>query len=175
MKIVAVEPVSRQKQETVIECTQQYIDMAKSLFGRSFDPIEIAFDLKGKTAGMYRVRHGKRLIRYNPFLFAKYFDDNLANTVPHEVAHYVADVLFGFNRIRPHGVEWKNIMDRFGAEPIRTCTYNMDGIPTRQFRMFSYKCDCSVHQLTSRRHNQIQRKRKIYVCQKCRQSLISQN
>ena len=175
MKIIAIEPVSRQQQDKVVECTRQYIDQAQHLFGRRFDPIDIAFDIKGKTAGMYRVRHGKRLIRYNPFLFAKYFDDNLANTVPHEVAHYVADVVFGFKSIRPHGVEWKNIMACFGAEPTRTCMYNMDGIPTRQFRMFTYKCDCSVHQLTSRRHNQFQLRRRVYLCRKCKQSLVFKN
>ena len=175
MEMTAIEPVSGHQKGKVVECTREYIDQAGSLFGRSFDPIEITFDIRGKTAGMYRVANGKRLIRYNPFLFAKYFEDNLANTVPHEVAHYITDVLFGLKNIRPHGAEWKNIMACFGAEPTRTCTYNMDGIPTRQFRIFSYKCECSVHQLTSRRHNQIQLRRKTYICRKCRQSLSPEN
>ncbi len=172
MNTSVIEPITKHQQKQVIECTREFINQAESLFRRTIDPIEIAFDIRGKTAGMYRVAYGKRLIRYNPFIFAKFFEDNLANTVPHEVAHYISDVLFGLQNIRPHGAEWKNIMTGFGAEPIRTCNYNMDGIAVRQFRLFPYKCDCSDHQLTSRRHNQIQLRRKTYFCRKCRQSLV---
>ena len=169
--MITIKPVTVRQQNQVADHTREYVERAENLFGRAFDPIPIAFDIKGKTAGMYRVERGRRLIRYNPYIFSKYFEDNLANTVPHEVAHYISDVLFGLKYIRPHGVEWKNIMACFGAEPSRTCSYNMDGIPTRQFRTFSYKCGCSDHRLTSRRHYQIQLRRRTYSCRICGQSL----
>ncbi len=55
--------------------------------------VPVRFELQGRAAGMYRVHKGERVIRYNPYIFSKYFDDSLANTVPHEVAHYITDVL----------------------------------------------------------------------------------
>lgn len=116
---------------------------------------------------MYRVRNGERVIRYNPFIFAKYFNDNLAQTVPHEVAHYIADMVYGFRNIRPHGQEWKEIMRFFGADTRATSQYDLDGVPMRKFRQFHYQCRCRQHTLTSRRHNRIERNQALYFCNRC--------
>lgn len=121
---------------------------------------------------MYRVTKNQRQIRYNPYIFSKYFDDNLAVTVPHEVAHYVADVVYGIKNIRPHGKQWKMLMDRFGADASRTCSYDLSGIPVRAARRHAYSCECSTHKLTSIRHNKIQRGTARYFCKTCRTELI---
>jgi len=62
---------------------------------------------------MYRANKNHRVIRYNPYIFAKSFEDNLGLTVPREVAHYVTDMMFGHSR--PHGKEWHEVMRAFGA------------------------------------------------------------
>ena len=108
-----VEPIGEHRQSVVIDTTGRYIAQAGELFNRRFKPIEVLFDLKGKTAGIYRVKRGTRAIRYNPWILSKYFEHSLANTVPHEVAHYIADKMYGLARIRPHGDEWR--MPRFAA------------------------------------------------------------
>jgi len=79
----------------VIDETMACISRANDLFNQSFELIPVSFDLMGRAAGMYRVRNGQRVIRYNPWLFARYFEDNLANTIPHEVAHYIVDMMYG--------------------------------------------------------------------------------
>jgi SprT protein len=162
-----IEPISPFQQQQVVAETERYISIASDFFQRPFAAIPIAFDLKGRAAGMYKVDRGTRLLRFNPYLFAKYFQDNLANTVPHEVAHYISDVLHGLRHIRPHGKEWQAIMHVLGAMPERTHNFNMQGIPTRQQQRFNYRCQCQVYQLTTRRHNMIQKGQRRYLCRYC--------
>jgi SprT protein len=151
----------------VVEQTASRIEQASDLFARNFSVIPVLFDLRGRAAGMYRVRNAERVIRYNPFIFERYFEDNLAQTVPHEVAHYVADIVYGFRNIRPHGPEWKQIMQFFGADTRATSQYNLDGLPVRRYRQFQYRCRCREHALTSRRHNRIERNEVRYFCNHC--------
>ena len=173
--LTTVEPIGDDLKLLAIERTGFYIEQAGDIFNRSFPAVKVLFDLSGRAAGIYRVRQDVREIRYNPWIFSKFFDDNLANTVPHEVAHYVADRVYGQARIRPHGREWKGIMLAFGAEPVRTCDYDLSGIPGRNFRTFAYRCQCSDHAFTSRRHNQVVKYCKTYFCRKCRTEVVAVN
>jgi SprT protein len=167
MPIALIEPIHAGQRQQVIALTTDYIHRAGEIFARSFAPIAVTFDLKGRAAGMYRVDRRQRCIRYNPYLFAKYFDDNLAVTVPHEVAHYITDCVYGMRRIRPHGAEWQALMHAFGADAKRTCNYDLEGVPVRRQRRHAYQCGCRTHQLTTRRHNQILRGRVRYYCKAC--------
>jgi SprT protein len=126
---------------------------------------------------MYRVKqhnnlfigHQKREIRYNPYIFSKYFEDNFNTTIPHEVAHYISDIVYGLKNIRPHGKEWKKIMQAFGADASVTATYDLSGIPLKKQTYFTYQCDCREHQLSSIRHNKIKEHRYQYFCNVCKQ------
>jgi SprT protein len=89
-----VATLSREQRQRVVEATCATIAQATELFDCGFAEIPVTFELRGRAAGMYVVRDGQRGIRYNPHIFARYFSDNLVNTVPHEVAHYVTDVLY---------------------------------------------------------------------------------
>lgn len=162
-----IAPIDSRQQQQVVERTHHYIKRAGEIFGRRFDAIPVLFNLRGRSAGMYRVRNRQRQIRYNPHLFAKYFEDNLAVTVPHEVAHYVIDCVYGMRRVRPHGAEWKNLMREFGADDSRTCRYDLSGIPVKSEKRYDYHCGCKTHQLTARRHNKVLKKRIYYVCKSC--------
>lgn len=163
-----VEPIDQMARQSVVQKTRQLIDQAGATYGCHFEPVNVLFDLKGRVAGMYRVRHGQRVIRYNPYIFARYFEENLRDTVPHEVAHYIADMVYGARHIRPHGSQWQEIMRDFGVEPRRTCEFDMTGIPQRRISRFSYQCGCDmVHELTAYRHNRIVRGSRRYFCRQC--------
>jgi len=166
-----VTPITTQQRERVIEQTNHYIQLAAVHYGKKFKTIDILFDLSGGTAGMYRVTKRQRWIRYNPYIFSRYFEDNLQTTVPHEVAHYISDQLYGLKKIRPHGIEWKSVMQQFGVKPEVTGNYNLDGIPQRKQQRHDYHCGCMVHQLSSVRHNRVQLKGAKYFCKKCKQVL----
>ena len=165
MKILS--PITSQQQQQVLRKTESYIHIAADIFNRNFAQIPVYFDLKGRAAGMYVADHKKQYIRYNPYIFAKYFDDNLASTVPHEVAHYISDVIYGLRKIRPHGDEWKKIMLSFDVKPAVTSDYDLTGIPLRQLQRFEYQCGCMVHQLTAIRHNKVIRGEVSYRCKYC--------
>lgn len=167
-----VEPITVSQQEEVVAETLRYIRRASELFDCDFEEIPIVFDLKGRTAGMYKVKNGKgrkpqKMIRYNPYIFSKYYVENFSTTIPHEVAHYITHSLYGAQRIRPHGAEWSEVMIKFGQEPSRTGKFNMEGIPQRRFKQYDYTCSCRLHQLTSRRHLKISRNSARYLCRDC--------
>ena len=171
-----IEPLSSEQQQLVIAQTHHYIEQAAELYGIKKKAVDISFNLKGRSAGMYRARGRfgkiKREIRYNTYIFSKYFEDNLRTTVPHEVAHYVTDIAYGLKNIRPHGVEWKNIMAAFGADASVTANYDLSGIPLRKKKTYTYLCQCREHELGPVRHNRIASRRNQYYCRYCEQLLV---
>jgi len=167
-----ITPLDAAQQQRVMRATRDCIERSGRLFAREFYVPRISFDLSGRAAGMFRVRHGQREIRYNPYIFAKYFDDNVRHTVPHEVAHLLVAELYGLRGLRPHGVEWRAVMQRLGAEPTVTCRYDLQGIPQRRQRRFSYACACKLHSITAVRHNRVQGGAGKYLCRQCRQPLV---
>jgi SprT protein len=168
----SIQPISTVQQEQVIERTLYFIKNAGEYYNRSFKDIPVLFDLTGKAAGMYRIKAGQRVIRYNPYVFAKYYDDNFKETIPHEVAHYVTDMLYGLRKIRPHGSEWKSVMDVFGVAANRTANYDLSGLPVRKHQLYVYHCGCQNFELTSRRHNKIIRGTGHYLCRDCGGKLL---
>ena len=162
-----IKPIDLSRQSQVVSHTHHYIGVASKIFGRPFAEIPVSFKLTGRAAGMYHVQRNKRFIRYNPYIFAKYFSDNLHNTVAHEVAHYIADMLYGIKNIKPHGTQWRTIMGQFGVEPQVTCRYDLEGIPQRQHRRFAYQCQCRQYAISTRRHNMILRGQRHYHCPTC--------
>ena len=171
-----IEPISIEQQQIVIQQTHAYIEKAKELFKIKATSVDIVFNLKGRAAGMYRVKQRlfsqRREIRYNTYIFSKYFDDNLKTSVPHEVAHYVSDVIYGLKNIKPHGREWKQIMFAFDADAAVTANYDLSGIPTKTTNTFVYQCACGDRPLSSIRHNKIIKRHYQYYCRTCKQVLL---
>jgi len=90
-----ISPINDRQKSEVVELTHHFIDEAERLFLTPLNKIPILFDLKGRSAGMFRIKKGIREIRFNPWIFALDYDQNRHDTVPHEVAHYVVNTLFG--------------------------------------------------------------------------------
>jgi len=165
-----ISPINDRQKSEVVDLTHHFIDEAERLFLTPLNKIPILFDLKGRSAGMFRIKKGIREIRFNPWIFALDYDQNRHDTVPHEVAHYVVNTLFGRRHIKPHGREWQNIMIAFGREPNTTCNYDLENIPVRRLKHYAYRCLCQDHKVSSIRHNRIL-KGQLYTCKKCRSSL----
>ena len=166
-----VTPIDEECRNRVREHTRHFIRLAETLFDCRLPDLPVRFDLRGKSSGMYRLRGKAAEIRYNPWFFAAHYGDCMANTVPHEVAHYVVDRLFGMKNVRPHGREWQRVMTAFGVEPRATSALPLDGIPTRNHRTFSYRCACDTHRLGIRRHRRIRRGHAWYSCRRCGERL----
>lgn len=167
--------LSQEQKHQVVTRTREWLRIAGQIWGRNFPEIPVHFDLRGRTSGMYVVRENltgkERRIRFNPAIFARHFDESCANTIPHEVAHYICYELYG-RRTRPHGKEWRAIMKAFGVPAQATCKLDLSDIPQKQLKRFDYVCGCRQHRLTSIRHNRIQRGQSQYACPECRQPLV---
>jgi len=194
-----ISPINEDVQNDVVSEVQRYIDIASALYQKKIPAIDVVFNIKGKAAGMYRYYYDKkahkkndnnarsyftitsmqkwfpqkqRQIRFNPWLFAKYPQDSWDNTIPHEVAHYISDCLYDLKKIKPHGVEWQNIMKDFGAEPIVRGSYSLEGIPVRKVRSYDYRCACRKVTLSSIRHRRVQSGQQEYRCRDCQEMLV---
>ena len=162
-----IEPIDNIQQTQVLAETEKYRRLAEDAYLRNIPAVPVQFNLRGGSAGMFQVKGRESCIRYNPWLFAKYFDENLLGTVPHEVAHMVVHRLYGLHRVKPHGPEWRAVMSVFDADPTVTSDFDLEGIPQRQQRRFRYLCDCREHLLSTRRHNTVQRGKGRYQCRIC--------
>ncbi|TDG12093.1 metallopeptidase (SprT family) [Seongchinamella unica] len=167
-----IEPIDESQCQQVLERTEYYIAQAEEVLERPFERIPVLFDLSGTTAGMFRAQGRQREIRFNPWIFAKYWRVNLEGTVPHEVAHYIVHEIHGLGKVRPHGEEWQALMHFFGAAPEVTFKADLEGIPQRRQRTHPYRCDCRQHQVSTTRHNRILRGTGTYLCRYCNGRLV---
>ncbi|MFV0275792.1 MAG: SprT-like domain-containing protein [Parahaliea sp.] len=167
-----IEPIGPRQQREVQAATARCIAQASRKLGRPLAAIPVHFDLSGRSAGMFCIRGRDCWIRYNPWIFGKYYAENLADTVPHEVAHYVVHCLYGLRRVAAHGPEWQQVMRLLGASPQATFNRDLDGVPQRRQRTHRYVCGCRHHTLSSTRHNRVQRGTGRYQCRHCGETLV---
>jgi len=172
MSAATIKPIGRLQRDQVLDQTRFFIRCAEDSYKQKFPAVDVEFDLSGRTAGMYKVVGRHRCIRYNPWIFAKYFNENLTGTVPHEVAHFAIDQVYGLGKVKPHGVEWQALMAAFGADPGVTFDLDLSGIPQRRQHRHRYCCPCQVHEVSSTRHNRVQGGRAVYHCLNCRGRLV---
>lgn len=163
--------LSNTQQQQINDHVEHLLALARDWFPSArISTVSMSFDLRGQTAGKYYP--AQCLVRFNPFIAAKHFEHYVSHTVTHEIAHHVIYQLFGTRRqtIRPHGIEWQALMQRYGVPPQRCHSYDTSDLPVREQRRFDYHCDCSVHQLSATRHNRI-KKGQRYSCKQCRSVL----
>jgi SprT protein len=163
---------TRKMREALTEATRYWLEKAGILLDRHFDLPLIRFDLRGQAAGQYR-SHPRPCIRYNLILATAQFDAFLERTPGHEVAHYIIDQLHPHRRTRPHGPEWRRLMQDLGLDASRCHVFNLDAVTTHRQRRFSYRCACREHHLSATRHNRILRGQAEYRCRSCGKVLVS--
>ncbi|HAD10270.1 MAG TPA: metallopeptidase [Porticoccaceae bacterium] len=162
-----LEPIDGERRALVVAETARYVRLAAELYQQPLPMLPVCFDLLGRASGMYKIKGEQRWFRYNPYIFALNFEEHLLNTVAHEVAHYVVDCRHGLVRVKPHGAEWRGVMEAFGVEASRTFDHSLAGVPQRSYRQVSYRCDCGEQPLGIRRHNKVMRAQARYRCRVC--------
>lgn len=161
-------PLDQHQRQQIITTTRARISEAESQFNKRFPKVEISFDVTGSAWGYYVRKGRQRRIRYNDALFEKFFAEGLADTVAHEVAHFVVDSLYRRGRIKPHGKEWREVMSLFGIQnPSVTHSTDLSGIEVRQQRRFKYHCQCGPVMLSTTRHFRVLRGTTTYSCRRC--------
>jgi SprT protein len=162
-----VQPIGPQQRQQVAAATAAWIERAAQWLALPLAPVPVLFDLSGATAGMFRAQGKDCWIRFNPWIFAKHFEDNLNFTVPHEVAHYAVHSQRHRRRVRPHGPEWQRVMRGFGLPPEVTFKLDLTGVPVRRQQRHPYRCACREHEVSTVRHRRMHEGRARYLCRFC--------
>jgi SprT protein len=163
-------PLTPRQQARLVELTEHWLTRAQELGSRKLAPVELRFDLRGRSAVQYRT-HPHPIIRYNAEMAAAQFQAFCQRTPPHEVAHHLVAQLHGSRRVKPHGPEWQWVMESFGLEPSRCHDYDLEQVQVRRQRRFRYRCGCREHELSATRHNRILRGQQHYLCRSCGEAL----
>lgn len=138
---------------------------AECFFDRAFKRPEYLFNQRGRAAGTAHLQ--RNLIKINPILFIKNREAFFEQVIPHEVAHLIAFQHYG--RVRPHGKQWQYIMTQAFKRPALT-THQLDTSEVAG-KQFNYRCLCTSHQLSIRRHNKVLKGNR-YLCKNCRSELV---
>lgn len=145
---------------------EQCYQLAEHHFERSFERPVVRLDLRGQKAGVAYLQ--RNLLRFNAQLYRENQADFLQQTVPHEVAHLLAQALYG-SHIRPHGREWQGLMTGLFGLPARRCHDYQ--VAQRRGRRYLYRCACPEGiAFTAQRHALVRRGRR-YACRRCGSSL----
>jgi SprT protein len=143
---------------------------------------EIRYNTKGKVAGWAHSSRTKPYIDINPILLNENVEEVINQTVPHEMAHIVANMVYCVNyvyNIKPHGREWASVMNTFGV-PAERC-HNMD-VSTivskrNKGKEFQYTCNCQdrIHKLSELKHRRFHLEGYAYQCRYCKKTLTFLN
>lgn len=141
------------------------LDCANRFFDKEFQAPTISYEVRGLKAGVAYLQRNE--VRFNPVLLEENGEEFVNQVVPHELAHILVYQQFG--RVAPHGKEWKMVMETVLGVPaeIYHCfdTANVA-------KQFDYACECQTHHLSVRRHNAIQTGKLVYLCKKCKKTLV---
>lgn len=136
-------------------------------------PIKVLFNLKSKIAlGTIRFNRKSKdsfLIRLNQTLYRKYKDDYIDHVLKHEFAH--ACVMSAYKqKCKPHGKEWKKIMNELGELKPRASTnkFNLDK------HGYIWKCKCDEFIFGKIKHNNAIKNKahRSFYCRKCKRQLF---
>lgn len=146
----------------ILQRLEDCYQLAEQHFGRTFERPRVTLELRGQKAGIAYLHRNE--LRFNAQLYRENHDHFLLQTVPHEVAHLLAQALYG-DRIRPHGREWQGLMTGLFGRPADRChTY---AVPQRRSTRYLYRCACPDGMpFTPQRHALVRRGRR-YSCRRC--------
>lgn len=122
--------------------------------------LAITTDLRGRAAGKVEVvrrRTGLESARLRLNLAAARLDwqEMVAETIPHEVAHLVVMSLPRRFGQRPHGPDWRQVCQTLGGKG--AVRHSLPLHPARRTRLWRYlDSDGICHQLSSIRHQRLQ-------------------
>ena len=146
----------------ILHRLEQCYQLAEQHFNRPFERPRVSFELRGQKAGVAYLQRNE--LRFNAQLYRENHQHFLQQTVPHEVAHLLAQALYG-DRIRPHGREWQGLMTGLFGLPAERC--HSYAVRRRRSTAYLYRCGCPEGiPFTPQRHALVRRGRR-YSCRRC--------
>jgi SprT protein len=162
--------LSDSERDHIVALVDSLYAKAARHFGCSAEPSPVAFRLRGRAAGQWRLRRGLESLHFNECLFAADPAQHMPETVAHEVAHSVVYRLHG-RGCRPHGREWRAVMKVLGFEPRVTHRTSAETL-ARALNHHLYQCGCRSHALGPRQHRDARNGERHYHCRACGERLV---
>ena len=165
-------------ESAILDC----LELAENIFNIKVDIPEMDYTLRGMTNGLlqysqhigettgkvYKCMNFK--IRWNVEVAQHNLDSFVTETVPHEIAHYI-DVLI--RKTSKHDKHWRRICLMLGGSGTTCTSYDRSMLENRgkvrQQKRWAYECDCMTHNISTVRHNRVQRGTQEYTCRHCNQ------
>ncbi len=149
--------LTKDRRKKVEAKVKECLDIASKHYKQKFEMPDIRYDIKNTDGGTATFQLW--LIRLNLILMVENEEKFLNTTVPHEVAHLVARRVYHAviaatgKKMRPHGKEWKEVMELFKIPAHVHHTYDTTSIqrPHRRKRgskLRGAEADLLLHRLT---------------------------
>lgn len=150
--------------------TKRYFDIARKLFNVEIPDVPVLFNIKSASiAG--QACYAPLRIRYNTPMMVLNGMDFINRTIPHEVAHIVAKIVYG--RCQKHNANWRRVYVMIGGTNVSRChNYDTTGLVGKNKTSYEYRCGCQTHSVGPKIHKNIQAGRS-YTCRKCRHQLTT--
>ena len=109
--------LTQDRREKVEAKIREVFDIAEKRYEQKFEMPEIRYDIKNTDGGTATFQQW--LVRLNLILMVENEEKFLNTTVPHEAAHLIARRVYHNKlaaegkKMRPHGIEWKEVMKLF--------------------------------------------------------------
>jgi len=136
------------------------LNKAEEIYGRTFETPTVDFAKRGRTAAT--ANSATWVININEALYHGNIADFLGETIPHEVAHLVADRIAG-KRCK-HNTFWLSVARSLGCTRANARYHNYDTSETQQkvkqrkWRYMCPRCGADDFVLSTNRHNKMQRR-----------------
>lgn len=175
-------------QDRITQKLKDCIQILEAKYNRSFKMPIVKYDLRGRVAGTAYSIKNEIQINAGLLLDPRYTEEQINNTVPHELAHLVTYVLYPETMTRqyyawgkrtkaqPHGPRWQEVMWAMGVVPTRT--HNMDTTNVKVVRSNSrtieWKCSkCGTSfMLSPKKSEQVRRFPNSMYHRACRDSRL---
>jgi len=157
------------------ESIRFHIDLANKVYKKDMPYPVVRWTLRGTTAGRAFTR--KWTINLHPVLCNQEGDKFVSRTPAHEVAHLVADRVFGVehrgSQRSYHGQSWKCIMHTFGLDSTRCHSYNTIAVRQKRRRgqKYIYCCTCREFEVGPTRHRRMRLEGRSYFCKSCKSQI----
>lgn len=148
----------------VVEKTLALLDLFCDKTGKEIPLPSFSYDLRGKRAGQADLANHKITLNIELLLDPEHYDEQINQTLGHELAHLIHYKLFPGDR-EWHGPRWKYVMTLLDLDP--EMYHNMPVKPMRKTRKFRYYCPCgNIYRIGLNRHKKIQSGRD-FECTNC--------
>lgn len=168
-KSVEVDTKFDAAKKAVIDRHHQLYEVIKQKYKIDLTGMEIAFDLKGRAAGMARRRGMRFWVRYNlQTMTEQYLKETIDNTIPHELAHIIC--MKNPSLGKGHDAGWKRVCRVLGGDDSRCHSMNLK--TSKRMTKYQYAVGVNIIEVGAKVHYKIQKGAK-YFCRKTDLPLVN--